>query len=361
MQRSWTIPGLIVALVSAFVSTPALAQTTTLSLEGTGLVLVRLQTCCAEESWAEAVAESIAEMRSLGCTVHVVDGKTQKHEARQAELEQLTRSHGADCALRIVGRPGKADPPRAELWCENPTSEEQQFRSIRLAGRNAEPSPKLVALKVVELLIAVLDEVDLRALAGRERGPTVPKPPISPPQPPQTQPQEPKLGIRLGAQAMGSPGGTGVMGGACLGLRFKALDQLAFEIDFTGGLLAKDIESDEASSSLDVFLLRAWVLWEPKRSSFFHTSVGLGLGAAIVLTQGDSGFQHMGQTSVGSGAYLGLGGQVAVALTSWLALRAEAKIGAIVPEVSIRFGSDQAARFGQPFFEGGIGLVFRFL
>ncbi len=39
MQRSWTIPGLILALVSAFVSLPALAQTTTLSLEGTELVL----------------------------------------------------------------------------------------------------------------------------------------------------------------------------------------------------------------------------------------------------------------------------------------------------------------------------------
>ena len=79
----------------------------------------------------------------------------------------------------------------------------------------------------------------------------------------------------------------------------------------------------------------------------------------IPWSEGESDDLHTGRSDIAAAAYIGVGGQLAAVVSSWLALRLEIRAGLVLPELAVRFGDEQVARFGRPLGEALLGLEIR--
>ncbi|MFH1436816.1 MAG: hypothetical protein ABIJ56_14005 [Pseudomonadota bacterium] len=168
-----------------------------------------------------------------------------------------------------------------------------------------------------------------------------------------------KIGLRVGLEALGGPGGTGAKGAVSLALRWSIVPYLSLEMEGLAAFAGQSIEEEEGRASFGVGIIRGWLLWELLHTGRVKLCAGIAVGALIAWSEGSGAEEPAAQADSTYTGYIGGTLQLAVALAKHIWLRLGFTPGVSIPEVSIRFFGGEVATFGRPVLEGFLGLEFR--
>jgi len=166
-------------------------------------------------------------------------------------------------------------------------------------------------------------------------------------------------GLRIGIEALGSPGGTDAMGAVNISLRWNFVPFLSVELDGIITLLSRSIKYGVGSASFDVAVVRGWVLWELLRRRTVKVCAGAGGGMLLAWSRGFVSGLYNTRTDVAYGGYAGGTVQVAFVLMKNLWLRLGLTTGVAIPRVRVVFLGVEVADFGLPLIEGFLNLELR--
>jgi hypothetical protein len=315
-------------------------------------VIVSMGTCCETEAWSAAERVLAREFRALGFTVLSIPGQASGERERRLELQDLTDSRSAACAVRIV-RPA-AGQGAVELWINDRVTKKMLFRQLEIAPEVGDREAEIIALRVVEMLRASLLELRLPERAA--------KPPALPPVvrrliPTEPSPMPSRLDLQLQGGAWISSGGVPVLGMLHLGLRIRLPASFSVTGDLGLSVISGDLHEDGLSSTFDVAEAFFWGAWHPEPVGRVEPAFGLGLGLLIPTAEGTAA--EPGLAMKKDDARVG-----AVAcrfdllwrLTPRVAANFSVTAGFAFPEISVRFGDKVVAHAGHPFSEVLAGL-----
>jgi hypothetical protein len=173
--------------------------------------------------------------------------------------------------------------------------------------------------------------------------------------------QPPRFGLAVGAGPIWSPGDVGITGAIGVLVVWRVLSHLNAELDGVFGVLGEDIESAGASSTFDYSAVRIWAGWDVRGQGVLRPLLGLGAGALFSWTRGRDAEGYAGRADNAVVAFLGGKAELGLALARAFWIRLGARVGVLLPEVEVRFGEEQVARFGRPLVEGFLMAEVRFL
>ncbi|MBU1241705.1 hypothetical protein KJ612_00735, partial [Myxococcota bacterium] len=161
-----TVPFLLVFLSSTFLfmSLPQVVAATEVREVA---VIVGMEACCEPESWSAAERVLAREFRALGFTVLNIPGRATGERARRLELQDLTETRSAACAVRIV-RPA-AGQGAVELWINDRVTRKMLFRQLEISPEVGDREAEIIALRIVEMLRASLLELRLPDRSAKPR------------------------------------------------------------------------------------------------------------------------------------------------------------------------------------------------
>jgi hypothetical protein len=346
-----------------------------------GLVLL-LAVVHASRAWA-APAERVAlggsgpdaqltrqlrvELAALGFEVVMIDdlGKVDL----SAEVLKLTRDEDLLAVIRA-----SSDGSRLEVWAADAEAGIYVTRGIDLARSGG--SPRIIALRAVELLRAGLREIEARRQLAKLPPPSLPPAPERPPvplaPPPSTtstppdaarRPPIPAARYALGA----SVGMLASAGGVPNTLTVTPSAEIWITSDW--GLVARgflplqrsSVSTAKGSTDVGVFLGMAGVAYRlrppPGKWQF---QVEAGGGGALLRTEGAARANFVGTTDVATSptAYASLG--FSYEIVPDVAIGAAFFLGATFPRTTIAFAKEPVAHWGAPYGAGAIGAAFRF-
>ncbi len=313
------------------------------------LLIVGMQDCCPEEAWSEVEAHLAREFRILGFSVRTVPGRAMDEGERRKELQTLSDSENAACAIRVVRPPEGSGT--VELWLNDRVTRKILFRSMEIHSNQGEPQADVTALRVVELFRASLLEL---GMAGR------PKPKLAPvvaKLAPAPVDESSRLNLETALGIFVTRGGLPVLGLTVIGARVRLADSLFISADFGLSHFERTIELADSSSSVDLTTLNIWGGIQAFSHLSTHLSLHAGAGMQFFATHGlKAGLSHISRedhTRVGTFAIRSdFGWQFHNRLEFTLSTR----LGMSFPEVSIRFGTEEVARSGRPYLEILFGL-----
>jgi hypothetical protein len=336
------------ALLVAALAAPAVAAPASQPLDAR-VLLVSMRVCCQTEAWLEAEEAARAELVGMGIAVQVVSGVAMGERERRLELNELTASHHAATGLRIV-RVNGISKAAVEIWLEDLVTGRTIVRRVSIGAAGDVVAARIAALKTVEAVSLTMRELGGSPMPAVRAAPAPPPP--SPPAPPE------RFAVRLSGGGLGGPGGVGGVGALQVGVRLALRGPWALAVEGAVSAGGARVTSGFASASADLALVRAWFSWSPTLGRV-RPGIGAGIGVAIPWAVGESTPGMTGRTDSTAVAYAGGGGEVTLALTRWLQLRLDARIGVLTPEVRVRFADTVAARLGRPLAEGWLGLEAR--
>jgi hypothetical protein len=337
------------------------------------VVIISMKACCAAEAWEAAEKTAAAEFSALGFDVETVDGTATDTEGQWAELGTIVEEKKAVCALRI-SLADAGSSKGADVWVNETVTGKTIYRFIPFEGSPDAEAASVVALRVVELLRASLLELTMAPEGAKEAGPPAevvamiekkePAPrakldkELAVP-PPVSEPATGQVGLRLGAEALGSPGGMGAMGAVNLSLRWNFVPYLSAELDAMITFVTPSVRQGNASASFDISAVRGWLLWEFLRGRILRLCVGAGGGVLVAWSRGFvSGFFET-RTDVTYSGYAGGTVQAAIVLSKNLWLRWGFIVGSSLPPIRVTFWDLGVARFGMPIMEGFLNIEIR--
>jgi hypothetical protein len=314
------------------------------------IVLLGLGTCCTDEAWPEAEQAAIEELQGFGFTVEVVDGSAVSEKDRRIELLETAQQHDAVCALRIVRL---TEGSGVDLWIIDRVTGKMVYRQIPLDVAQGSQSAAIVALRVVELLRASLLELELPDVKPR-----IPPPPAAQ----KLHPEKPEgpVGLLTGVSLLGSPGtpkSAGVQGAINWMVNYRPIPHLAIELEGLVTFASTGIKEAGRSTTFDLAMARAWLLWFIRPTGVVRPVLGAGGGLLVPWAtelRGDRVRKEQGLVG-----YLGGSFKVVFAITRSFWIRTAFKIGATTREVAILFDGDRVASFGLPLIEGQLLLELR--
>lgn len=346
-----TVPFLLVFLSSTFLfmSLPQVVAATEVREVA---VIVGMEACCEPESWSAAERVLAREFRALGFTVLNIPGRATGERARRLELQDLTETRSAACAVRIV-RPA-AGQGAVELWINDRVTRKMLFRQLEISPEVGDREAEIIALRIVEMLRASL--LELR-LPDRSAKPRVVPPvvrrliPVEPPGRPS------RLDLLLHSGAWISSGGVPVLGMLHLGLRLRLPASFSVTGDLGLSILSGDINSDGLSSTFDVSEAFLWGAWHPAPVGRVEPALGLGAGVILPRAEGISGepgfSMKKDDTRVGAaGCRFDLVWRFSPRVAAFFSVTA----GFAFPEIIVRFADREVAHAGNPFSEVLAGL-----
>ncbi|MCP4602015.1 MAG: hypothetical protein GY847_16110 [Proteobacteria bacterium] len=367
-----------VTLVLFVVAEDAFAQSAWTEAEGDVVVLlISMEKCCPDKAWPTAEKAMLAELATLNLTIDVADGRAVGDKEQRAELRAMANKKNAAYALRISQAPDETEG-RVDLCINDKASEDTTFRYLMLMGKTDSEAAAVATLRAVEAIRADLLEQQLKSdNLGNETGDETGDEPsdetsdepteeeeLSEPTPEtKTEPGLKNLSVfyvGLGAEALGAPGGAGALGAAHLKLGWSPLPILSAEVDTAVSVLSQKVEEDEANSSFDIALIRVWAMWEILDHGLLRPSLGPGGGVVISWATGIPSDHPGSRTDRTVSTYLGATGRLGFAFAKRFWVRIGARVGFLMPEVTIAFLGEDAARFGRPMIEGFFNLEIRF-
>jgi hypothetical protein len=260
----------------------------------------------------------------------------------------------ASAAIRV-------DAPRGviELWVLRPDGPVEET----IVASDEQHSEQVLALRGAEALRA-------RGLlpSRPEQGSPVPPvpdatqtPPVvdAPPPPRAKSPpsEAARLWLALGPGVALSPGGLGPLPLAELGLRLDFAERWSLHADGLLPVSPQTIAAAEGEAEVATYIVSGALDFEWARLPFGGVRSGIGAGGAVTTMSGDadtSGFD--GATDTVTTFALLLNSSFHADLTKWLRLRSAVVLGATLPEVSVRFGSNEVASWGRPLFAASVAL-----
>ncbi len=357
MTRPWIVIITLISIMPCAVSTSHAQDSTEGSPAVGGVVLVSMTGCCPDEAWPEAERALVDELAVLDIPVIVASGAAIGDRDRRRELEVLAQSRDAAAAMRIV-RPEEGMIGGVELWLTDRVTGKTIFRHLAQGDSRGKDAATIIAVRAVDTLRASLLELRIRGRRQPEVEPSVAIAELAEDTPLETDTSR-TVGIAARGVVLGSPGGARARGGFAVGLGWHPATWGGVELDGLWAPLGRDISTSEASSSIDVALLRGWFVWHVRDEGFARPSLALGGGALFVWGEGlraDNAPLRSDYTVVGYG---GIAARLDLVFTERLRLFLGGRVGLAIPEVRLFHGTQEAASLGRPLMEGSLGLEIR--
>ena len=371
----------------AMAGSPCLADTgqgVLLDGQGSLVVILGMEKCCAPEAWPEAEKKTQVELMALHFRVVVVQSKATGDASREDELEAIGAREGAAAVLRIT-RSASSAGGSVDAWVRDPGSGKTVIRHAEVSGLDVAESESVIALRAVELvrsaMIDLVEEAETAAAAAAaaaaaEEADVVaqvenwlalaPEPEIKVEKPVAVPVPEPSarpvgfVGLRAGFAGLGTPGSDIGLGSVDIALRWNVVPAFALELDCTVSVAGSDIARSDMGSTFDSATVRAWVLWDFLMRKVVRLGAGMGAGLLVAWSKGFAPEGYEVKTDNGIAAWFGGTLQSSFALSRHLWLRLGFTLGATLPgDVVVRFSGEKVASWGRPILEGFVGLEAR--
>jgi hypothetical protein len=335
------------------------------------VVVVDMSTCCSDRAWPDAERRISEELLLSDMSVERIFAVDDLSTPFSLWLGKTVSENNAQAGICIVKAVGAA---KATLFVSViGTNGEQHFQELVIDTRVEETAIEIVVIKAVE---AVRSGILLAADNTRK--------PAAPPHEHSTKKEERKTTIpqvtekpapsssvivsgailkpysRLAIDARfigeGAPGGIGVLGAMGLSIEGRPLRRIILGADGQVSLLGKDIEDGASKTTFDLAIFRAKIAWVLPELDILHPRLGATLGAAHVWTKGSSletdDVKKDRITLFHSGVY----GELDIALHQRVSIPFSCYVGAIFPQLPIRFNGKSVAELGMPFIEISLAL-----
>ena len=295
-----------------------------------------------------------AELDIAGLEVQRLDWPEPQEVIGPSLLDEL-ESRAAGAAIEIYFR-----DDRIEVWVADHGTGTALTRRFDRQD-DAREQARTLAVGAVELLRASQVEQPEDPL---EPTPDDPEDPFVEPDTPPEVPFVPKASLSISPLIGGSPGGLGMTGHLEAAVRWAVRRPLLLSFDVWIPVFANQ-SPNEPGVSARSFIVMAFVepQWSPtlKRAPWFHPSLGLGLGAAILSVRGEVVLEETDQAEpvkdvvagFAANAHVDLG--FAVHPRVWL--RAGTHLGILQPAFRINI-LESKPTYGLPFFMGTVGIEF---
>lgn len=287
-----------------------------------------------------------AELISLGLVVVPSVPWTQGNDL--AALEREARRLNVAAAIWIGG----VDASSAELVVVDRVTAKSLHKRLDVSDQaTSELRARVLVARAIELLRASLRELQERdQLPPRAVEPSAALRAL-------VEPSPARVRVAAGSTLLASSGGVPASFGLWLAAQYRLRLPVALELGGAVPLGSTEITAAEGSAEVSTLLLNAAALWEPlpARSSF-RPQVGLESGAAVVRMMGSGAapLRDGSDTVVAAVALTRAGASILVSKS--LRLRADARLGLSVPEVSVLFAERVAATWGRPLLLLSAGL-----
>ena len=304
-----------------------------------------------------------AELDLAGFDSAVLDWAEPEAVLGPSLLDEL-EPRGANAAIEIHIR-----DERVEVWVADATTGTALTRRFEREAQ-ARDQARTLAVGAVELLRASrleyaereaqrpgpspVDDEDPFAEGGE---PKVPEP--------EPEPFEPKVSLSLAPLIGGSPGGLGTTAHLEAASRWVVRRPFVLAFDIWIPVFANQSQ-DQPGVAARSFLTMGFVepQWSPRleRVPWLHPTLGLGLGVAVLSTQGEIAGEEAGGTAVPvddvvAGFALNARMELAFALHPRVWLRTSAHLGIVQPAFRLNILARQYT-YGLPVGAGSLGIEF---
>jgi hypothetical protein len=337
---------------------------------GPKVVLVRMAACCPDLACPEAEAMLADELDATALETEFVNGGAAESGGGGERLAvRLGGRRGA--ALRVF-RDAEKPGCTMEMWAQGSGASEAIYRKIRLPDSGDRDAAMNAAIESAEAVFAGLLELKLVSEEMLRRGKG--EPAESEPEvdagadadagtddagvPPAANPGEPgvasppprdrRLGIGLGMGVVWSPGGVGARGAVRLAFDARFVPWLTLRADAWVTVLGEDLEARGARATFDAATFRLSAFYEFVRRGPVRPALGICGGGIVVWTEGAGAAEYVGGQETALAGYAGGTGRFAVVLGKWIRVELGAAVGAVMPEVRVRFAGRDVAQFGRP-------------
>ncbi len=312
------------------------------SAQGTDIVLL----APGDSVLAKRVA---AELRALGFVV--IDGEAAAQAAQAQESLPVLQIDTAPGAVLVYLYGAGLGEHREQLAID------------------AQASEAALAIRIVEFARAAVWARPPPEPAAQTQSTPVEAPATSPPVPARVEifelpsapvAQQAKAAIELGFAALGSPGGLGVNYGLTLFAGGFVAPWLRLGVSAYAPLNALTQHASEGTSRSRVALVAAELRAEFRAAAALRPSVGGGIGAAILATEGrpaSSMYTAVNRRAASAGAHLCAG--LAYHFAKSFSLRLDVAVGAQLSRFVIAYGQREGGRWGLPWFLGALAAEFR--
>jgi hypothetical protein len=351
----------------------------------TKVVLVRMGTCCAAAACSDIEDLIADELGSTALDFNVIDGGAGD---AKGGWTLLAAQLGGDCGVAFRVRKSEGGAAcKMELWAQGGGPDETVHRTSQLPALDEPDADVNSAIASAEAVFAVLLEMRLVSEEALRRPPATPAPgeesaapanaPLAAPVPaaaaetrvePERAPALPAakagdklLGLGVGACLVWSPGGVSPMGGVRLGFDVRPLSWLTLRADSWITVVGRDLEEVDATATFNAAALRLAAFYEFVRSGVVRPALGVAGGGFVVWTSGSGSGAYEGGWGAGLAGYAGGEGRVAFLIGDWFRAELGAAVGAVLPEVRVRFDGESVATFGRPAIDAFAQIELSFL
>ena len=346
---------------------------------GPKVVLVRMAACCPELACEAAEAMLADELDATALDLEIADGAPEDSGGGSERLAaRLGGRRGA--ALRVF-RDAAGSGCALEMWAQGSGASEATYRKIRLPASGDRDAAMNAAIESVEAVFAGLLELRLISEEMLRRGKVAPEPeeidarvedagvedagapPAEGPEPPTAPapaPRDRRLEVDIGAGVVWSPGGVGPRGAVRLAFGARLVPWLTLRADAWLTVLGADLEASDARATFDAATFRLSAFYEFVRRGPLRPALGICGGGIVVWTEGIGAAEYVGGHETALAGYAGGTARLALLLGKWFRIELGAAVGAVMPEVRVRFAGRSVAEFGRPvidaFAQVGIGF-----
>ncbi len=264
------------------------------------------------------------ELRAGGYDVEVVSGSSATTEA---ELDALARARGARAAIRIEGAPSR----QVVVFIAGSADKESTLRRITPRVRPGEDTDGVLALRVVEIVNAALQELD-REIRGQPRPLVAPAP--APPEPVALQPR-PRLSLGGGVRALWLPNVLPVLVGPELGGRARAAWGLYGEVTAFVSASSARFARDSGTTTVRAFSVGLELGYAGALSRRIDWGLGLAGAWFSPWAYATPAAGYRTRESFARSALLHAGGELAVRLSPSTRLAAALDAGTLLPRLEL--------------------------
>jgi hypothetical protein len=356
------------------------------------VVLVRMASCCGDSACPNIEALLHDELESTALDFLTVEGTPSDLDGSADRLvERLGENRGV--ALRL-SRAQDGAACEMELWVQGKNADQTAHKTIRLSAASAPDAAVNAAIESAEAVFAALLEMKLIA-EDALRHPSVASIPVEPvprvgatdaikknpsAAPPETSaavadkrdekmgerpaplpPRDKRLGIGVGAALIWSPGGIGPMGAIRLSFDTRPTAWLSLRADAWLTVIGRDIERGSTAATFDAAVFRLVAFFEFLHRGWARPAMGICGGGAVTWSKGVAGGGESKEWEVGLAGYAGGAGRFAAIIGEWFRAEIGLAVGAVLPEVAVRFSGDDIAAFGLPVLDAYAQIEVSFL
>jgi len=240
---------------------------------------------------------------------------------------------------------------RAELWSREGGGTYERI-AIVVGDMGSPDADAVFAVRLAEVVRAVLIDVEPRPAAAPKPAPKPPPVAAPPPEPAPT-----RWAVRLGAHALASSGRLGAMIGPTLGgtVMLGTRRRLGLDLELVATALQGRRTGSGGTAQVGFATARVHAGVWPWPEARVSPGFGAGVGVLVAWTQGRGTGDFVGRTDVTAVALPSVAADLAIGLTPRLRLRFGARLGVALPAIRV-IAPEGTARAAQPLFDGGVAL-----